>query len=78
MRYTSPFTDTTYSIVPDTFWHQSWDENGNPYKASYTEYSLYHNDKLVLKTFSIDENVLKASVGEYEGAYAAWSTSRFD
>ena len=77
-NYTSPFTGKVYQIVPNTLWRQAWDDQGNAYKKWYTEYNFYLNDEKVTWTYTLDEAQLDATFGEIEGAYAGWTTSRFD
>jgi len=76
--YTSPFSGKTFKVLTETDWRQAWDAEGNAYKNWYNTYSFFYQGDKVLTTLSLDENHLKATFGELEGVYKAWTTSRYD
>lgn len=74
----SPHSGKTYQIVPNTVWHQDWDENGVAYKKYYIEYAFYEGAVKVTWSYTLDEKYLSEMFGEIEGKFRPWATSARD
>ena len=79
-NYTSPFTGKVYEVTTRTHTRAvgDWYNNEPLRQVEVTEYIFSDGANRKFTTFQLDENYLKATVGEIEGIYAAWPTSPRD
>ena len=79
-EFTSPFTGNTYEVVANTHKRMAadWYNNVPLHEVEVTEYVFSRDGKRAFTTLTLEEDFLNAIVGEQEGIYKGWTTSRFD
>jgi hypothetical protein len=79
-QFTSPFTGNTYEVATVTHKRMKgdWYNNEPLREVEVTEYVFSLDGKRRFTTLTLEEQFLNAIVGEQEGHYKGWTTSRFD
>ena len=79
MQYTSQ-TGNVYDVTEVTHKRMKgdWYANEPLREVEVTEYVFFLDGKRQFSTYETDEKFLNAIVGEHEGLYSPWMTSRFD